>query len=220
MRNFYYFVTLLFFMFYGCRLGCFDYNRGAEPAAPKLGKYFTIINHTDNEYKDNILTSLCPHKTEGKWKLAYNSNYDGLKKQGAFALNKIIKINPNETVNKNEKGDVLLINSTECLGVVNKRDNNTESLFLFSLDGGKKRVFFGAHNYHYKSETNLNKKTCVAEFVRWKVHPALIDKNVEIHIYYDRIDIKDDRFREVEKIRLNYSEYAEPNALPLLTFFR
>lgn len=120
MKAKYYFFGLLF-LFCGCKflLICGDGSVSLGEAEykgprPQETKHFIIINRTDNEYKNNFLTSLASGYLEDditkKWKLYY---YDGSKKNfesTELYFNKIVRIAPNETVKKNEKDEVLRIN--------------------------------------------------------------------------------------------------------------
>ena len=68
MKARYYFMVLVAFLFYRC--GCIDHSTGSlnEPPVPETEKYFTIINRTNNKYKNNFLKGVCvlKSKSDGK----------------------------------------------------------------------------------------------------------------------------------------------------------
>lgn len=167
------------------------------------GKHFTIINRTDKTYKNNGLYLLEPLKENGVWKLEYClGNVDHP------LLQKISIIKPNKEINKNEKGKILK------LKIIN--NNFSENVFLLYLDGGKRKVFFGAYERAYEIVWKDDNKECKRYFVRFDVHPVWQKKELTIEIYKDRITFSDPKIKEVKKLRLSYDEYADPNTLPLV----
>ena len=101
------------------------------------------------------------------------------------------------------------------------------SLFLLSLNGGERKIFFGAHHYTVTTKYNLNDETCKAEFVKWDIHPVWQEKKLTIHIHNDKITFSDPKIKEVKKICLknlyddNFKiigceEEVDLNTLPLV----
>lgn len=219
----YYFLGSLLFLTYGC-LPCFEYTKVGEPEYPdnepikEKRKYFTIVNHTDKTYKNNILTALCPQKKANTniWQMSYNPNYNYIdKNQNRYKIvfNKIRMIGANKGVNKNEKNNILRINGAYCRNG-SSYTYGKEKLFLLSLDGGERKVFFGAYNFDYNVIWRDDDRECKRYFVKYDIHPIWQEKKLTIEIYEDRIEFSDPKIKETKRLRVRYDEYADPNTLP------
>ena len=92
-----------------------------------------------------------------------------------------------------------------------------EDVFLCSLDGGKKKIFFGPYNFDYNVVWRRDDSDCTSHFVKFdNMHPVLQEKNLTIHIHNDKIEFSDPKIKEVKRLRLSYDEYADPNTLELV----
>ena len=195
----YIFVLLCsFYLLNAC--GCFDYDRYKEnpPAAPEAVKKITIVNHINKPYKNNDLYKLSSRKSKGIWKLYSYKNI------------KINNIEAQKTIHKNQKGKALelddLLSCYEHIPYGKGVSYTNEGLFfLFSLEDGKRKIFFGNHGYSYNEIWGKDESDCTSYYT-WDIHPVWQEKELTIHIYEDRIEFSDPKIKEVKKVTASKSK--------------
>ena len=206
----YFIVVFVFFLFNGCWSfgGCEEYEYVGDDTVPSLNKKITIINHTNKTYKNNSLYSYIDgYKNKGIWKLYYSSSSD--------TYQKITTIEAGKTINKNEKKKALkLLKGVDLCDdewynfkYNVYQDATIGGFFVFSLNEGKRKVFFGFHDYSSGDAVwRKDRKNCKQHFVRYDIHPVWQEKDLTIHIYEDKITFSDPKIKEVKKVTASKSK--------------
>lgn len=231
MKKRYYFLGLLAFSFYGC---CFPFPLGCDNCYEyRVGKIdlrrqYHIVNHTHNTYTNITLRTLLSMGGIKKWFLVGNE------KQGDENFIKISTILPKETIHRGEQGNPLVLDKynynkeSECYYGY-WHNHYGENLFLFSLNGGERKIYFGAYPRSLGNETGNrvsgnpnyehNDETCTS--IPKILPPVFRQKDNYIHIYKDRIEITDKaqtfKIEEVNLLKLDSKNQVSPNILSLVT---
>ena len=219
-------IVILFlsiFNMLGC--ACIDYNnRNHVPQEPDIGISFRIINHTNNDYKNNALYSLRPVYK----KIIYGSGISDFKADTSkpgfiysdrchYQHRKIDIIKAKETIDSSSDGYGKL--SLSYVSTYNNEDSylwaedGAANVLVLVLNSGKQKIFFAPHEYGVKSVEEYYQNDCTVEFIRWDIHPVWQIKNTEIHIYDNRIEIE--KLNIINKVKLD-SKDVELKTIPFV----
>ena len=208
MKNFIFVFVLLF---HSC--GCFEYTYvrdadgdGYEDSRLDLDlvKKFTIVNHTNKTYTNNVIYSVYAEKKKEKnptWKIYYFSKKYKLGKNEYYSFHKIKMIKYQEKIKK-ENGKDLKVSANGCRG---EYLDYGGGFFVFSLDEGRKKVFFGHRDYLSKQIWGEGTSDC-KRYYTWDIHPVWQEKELTIHIHNDKITFSDPKIKEVKKVTASKSK--------------
>lgn len=207
-----FFIGLLAILIYSRCGVCFDIDdmitEGIEPRPVSENKLFHIVNHTKKTYKNNgfYILGFMPEKASRQWHLFYRSEtkeFPGSLKgdidEYSKTLKKIPLIKANETTIITKKDFAALGMPQGCRLYEDYFYFNFETrapgfekgksrrVFLLSLDSGKRKVFFGIHDYGIFMVTE-EIDACRSKFIKWKIAPIFKKEKTEIHIYENKIE--------------------------------